>query len=640
MTKSHAGPLRALTALSLTTCVTLLATGLTAAVAAPAHGSKAHASSYRAFAASRAVPRPLAVAASHSSTADRTLVADAKALKQCLAAHRTQPSACNAARRALQRAGRNLHADEVKLAQVAQETAGGAQDPTAKSAYWYHGYTALQAPRVTISGDTLTWNAVAGIEKYVFVRKVPGQADQYSTVSGTSTTPPPVPGLTVRYSVRTAVNGSLWAGEHAISYPAFEETAAPSEPLPSETAPTETTPTETTPTETQPPETVDTQSAPALTVSGQTLSWSAIGSVDTYVLATKVPGHPEAFTEVSGTSVTPPIVPGVTVHYSLRTAVDGSAWAPEVAITYPAAATPPPPLPPPPVKEEPETTTPPPTSSPMWVGVDAGGWPSSFAADIAGAASYVRLESPGSIAGWTHAGVKVIDDMAGPYTTGGVSAVNATAWAAQAVAEVKANPEIAAVEVLNEPGNKWIGWGPEAGDAANAAAYDHLLKVVHEAFVANFGSSYPRILASYDGGEGPTTWGEEMWAAEPNVGSYINGITLHSYGGTSNRAQSALGDRHQIETAHAERPSIPIYITEVGWPTAVGQPSTGDSFQWAEAEQAQNITNFVDWAKGTGYIQDVTIFNYRDYGSNNWYGIESASGAHKLSYSALAAFRS
>jgi len=31
----------------------------------------------------------------------------------------------------------------------------------------------------------------------------------------------------------------------------------------------------------------------------------------------------------------------------------------------------------------------------------------------------------------------------------------------------------------------------------------------------------------------------------------------------------------------------------------------------------------------------VTIFNYRDYGSNDWYGIESASGAHKLGYEAL-----
>jgi len=35
----------------------------------------------------------------------------------------------------------------------------------------------------------------------------------------------------------------------------------------------------------------------------------------------------------------------------------------------------------------------------------------------------------------------------------------------------------------------------------------------------------------------------------------------------------------------------------------------------------------------------VTIFNYRDYGTNDWYGIESSSGRHKPAYAALAAFR-
>ncbi|MGP0103532.1 MAG: hypothetical protein ACLPUT_18165 [Solirubrobacteraceae bacterium] len=603
-------------------CLALLAIGVaTGAAAASPSSSRARAGSGRVRAtASRAVPRALARAASRSTTADRTLVADAKALRRCLAAHSSQPSVCDGARGALQRAGRRLKAAERSLSKVASDTA------SARSASWGGGSATVQAPTITVSGQSLSWNRVDNVNSYVFVRKVPGQADQYSTVTGTSITPPPVPGLTVRYSVRAAVNGSAWASERAITYPKAAEP-------PAETPPVET-PVEK-PAE-KPP--VETQAAPTLHVSGQTISWTEVGGVSTYVLAIKVPGKEEKYTEVSGTSVTPSAVPGVTVRYSLRTAVEGSAWSTEVAISYPAETPPPPP----PAKESEKTEETQPGSlltGPMWVGVDAGGWPSSFASDIAGAASYVRLESPSSISGWTAAGLKVIDDMAGPYNSGGVAAVNATEWAAKAVAEVKANPQIAAIEVLNEPGNQWIGWGSSAGDAANAAAYDHLLKVVHEAFVANFGSNYPAILASYDGGEGPTTWGQEMWAAEPNVGNYINGVTLHSYGGTSNRTHSALGDREQIEKAHSQHPDMPIYITEVGWPTAVGQPSTGDSFQWTESEQAQNITNFVDWAKGTGYIQDVTIFNYRDYGTNDWYGIESASGAHKLSYTALAAFK-
>ncbi len=626
MHRTHPSPtraLRTLMALSLAAFVALLIfAAASGAASQPKRSSSARNPRLLAVAASRSVPRPLAVAAEVSRGADRNLVTRAKRLKKCLAAHPAQPSACSAARSALQSAGSQLRRAQSKLASIA----GGSTSPAYRYGYNSYGWYAMfQAPKLTVSGEKLSWTQVAGIDNYVFVRKVPGQPDQYSTVTGTSITPPPVPGVTVRYSVRTAVNGSSWAGEQSISYPE-----------PAETTPTEP---ETEPTPTEP---IDTQAAPKLTVSGLTLSWNAVGEVGAYVLAIKVPGKAEQFTEVSGTSITPAVVPGVAVGYSVRTAVDGSAWSPEVVITYPAKSTPPPP-------REPEETKPEETkpeeapsgsilTSPMWVGVDVGGWPSTFASDVAGAASYVRVNSQSSVPGYIAAGLHVIDLLL-DESSAGVSGLNATEYAAKAVAAVKANPKMAALEVLNEPGNEWGAMGPNAGSAANAAAYDHLLKVVHEALVANFGNNYPPVLASYDGGEGPTTWGQQMWAAEPNVGNYINGITLHSYGGTSNRTHSALGDRAMIEAAHAQHPNIPIYITEVGWPTAVGQPPTGDSLQWTEAEQAQNITSFVNWAKSTGYIQDVTIFNYRDYGTNDFYGIETAAGAHKLSYTALAAFR-
>src|SRR5580692_1397445 len=624
MQTSHPRPTRAirtLTALSIAALFALLTSAAASGAASRPDGSSSHRGSRRFVAvASRAVPRPLAVAARRSRSADRNLVSKAKALKKCLAAHPAKPSACRAQRGALQYAGLVLKRDESNLASVAAGNAAASSGYR----YGYGGYGAyamFQAPKLSVSGEKLSWTQVAGMDHYVFVRKVPGQPAQYSTVSGTPTTPPPVPGVTVSYSVRTAVNGSSWASEQSISY------SEPSELIPAETLPSEPTPT--------PP--VDTQAAPKLTVSGLKLSWSSVGNVSAYVLAIRVPGKEERFTEVSGTSITPTAVPGAAVGYSVRTAVDGSAWSPEVVISYPTKSTP---APPPPPSEEPEKTqSGSPSSSAMWVGVDVGGWASSFAGDVAGAASYVRVNSQSSVPGYIAAGLHVIDLLL-DENSGGVSALNATEYAAKAVAAVKANPQMAALEVLNEPGNEWGAMGPDAGSAANAAAYDHLLKVLHEALVANFGSDYPPVLASYDGGEGPTTWGQEMWAAEPNVGNYINGITMHSYGGTSNRTQSALGDRGQIEAAHAQHPTIPIYVTEVGWPTAVGQPSTGDSLQWTEAEQAQNITNFINWAKGTGYIADVTIFNYRDYGTNDFYGIESASGTHKLSYTALAAFRS
>lgn len=605
-----------LSTLSFAAILALLALGTASGAAAASNGHSTHSSGSRVLAVtSRSVPRPLAVAARRSRRADRNLVARAKSLRKCVAAHRQRPAACASARGALQYAGSQLKRAEEQLASVARaDSYGGAHASR---------YAPLHAPKLSVSGEKLKWSRVDHVNTYVLVAKVPGQPDHYWTATGTSTTPPPVPGVTVKYSVRTAVAGSKWAAEQSISYPNPAETGS--------TAPGVHAP--------PPNETTDTQAAPKLRASGLTLSWAQVGSISTYVLVVKAPGQADRYTEVSGTSYTPSAIPGATVYYSVRTAVEGSAWAPEVTISFPSTS-PPPTQPPAPTPPEPEKTQPgSPLTGPMWVGVDAGQWPSQFAADIAGAADYVRLESPSSIAGWTAAGVKVIDDMAGPSNGGGVSAVNAAEWAAGAVAAVRANPEIAAIEVLNEPGNQWMGWGSNAGSAANAAAYDHLLKVVHEAMVANFGSHYPRLLASYDGGEGPTTWGEEMWAAEPNVGSYINGITLHTYGGNSNPTHSALGARDRVETAHAQHPNIPVYITEVGWPTAVGQPPTGDSLQWTEVEQAANITNFITWAKATGYVADVTIFNYRDYGSNDFYGIETAKGAHKLSYTALAAFK-
>jgi exo-beta-1,3-glucanase (GH17 family) len=111
---------------------------------------------------------------------------------------------------------------------------------------------------------------------------------------------------------------------------------------------------------------------------------------------------------------------------------------------------------------------------------------------------------------------------------------------------------------------------------------------------------------------------------------------VHPYGGKSSVTQSALGGRIRVTEAYADT-HLPVYVTEVGWPTALGQSATGDSLQWTESQQAENITNFVGWARALKYVGSVVYFNYRDYGSNTWYGIESASGTRKLSYNALKA---
>lgn len=277
-------------------------------------------------------------------------------------------------------------------------------------------------------------------------------------------------------------------------------------------------------------------------------------------------------------------------------------------------------------------------SAAMIVGLNTGNFGTGGAADTAGAVKYVRIDNTATapVSSYAAVGVKVDVDFHGPYNTGGVSAIDANSWAAQALQWYQSNgctpTECPQIEVLNEPAGTWF-WGSNALSTANAAAYANLLKVTHNTFVAAYGASHPLILASYDGGNsGGVQWGQEVWAADSTIGNYVDGVTVHPYGG--HVSTSAQGNRTTPGLAHSQT-GKPVYATEVGWPTALGQPATGDSLQWSETDQCNNLYNFMSWARSTGFINAVYYFNYQDYGSNNWYGVTRIGGAHKPSYNAL-----
>jgi hypothetical protein len=317
-----------------------------------------------------------------------------------------------------------------------------------------------------------------------------------------------------------------------------------------------------------------------------------------------------------------------------------------------------------------------PTST-MWVGI-MGQYDSTRSTnitDIKGAASYVRLASASAadVANATSAGVKVIDCICtdisggygpGVYDLGGVSAINATDWANYAYNWFNSLPaasqsDVVAIEVLNEPYGWWF-WGgdaanPTAANQANANAYAALLKAVNAKFRQQPFQACkcrPLILASWD-----YQWGGEVWnPSNPKatkyvnspVNNYIDGVTVHPYLGRGDRSLAAKGNQAQVTAAY-NATGKPVYVTEVGWSTAWGQ-NTGDWLQWHEADQATNMTNFVTWAQGTGYVNAVIIFTMRDYTMGkgtqtdptvwDWYGIERSDGSHKPSYDALAQFRS
>jgi hypothetical protein len=383
---------------------------------------------------------------------------------------------------------------------------------------------------------------------------------------------------------------------------------------------------------------------PVLNAHGHKLTWPAAAKVSKYVLATLAAPSVRklaTYRVLTGTSFTPPTVPGHTMKYRLRANSSATNWSKVVSIKYSAKASPTPAA---------SAGTPSATaalSGPMMVGLNSG-WGTQSAADMADSFGLARMDTTDGgteVPSTYHAvGIKVIatfpGDVGGDYNTGGVSAINITNWVSM-VTKYYANQCLAstsycpAIEVLNEPYGSWF-WGANAEDAQNEAAYANLVKAVYQGFHSEYGANAPKILAAYnsDAGSSSSAWWAGMVAAVPNMTSYFDGVVVHPYGGTGSVASSALGNRALVTQAHNDT-GKPAWVTEIGWPTAVGQPATGDSRQWTETQQAANIYNFINWARSTGYVAAVTYFNYVDYSTNMWYGLERSAtdGAGAVQFS-------
>jgi len=472
--------------------------------------------------------------------AEHRLTAAKRALRSCERRHR---GACSAQRRAVRLANRRLK-EARRRSRIAREQARRASTTS----------TPVPAPTITVNGQTLTWTAVSNVNRYVFVTKVPGLADAYSTVKGTSITPPAVPGQTVKYSVRADVKGSLWAPEVSIAYPSTTSTS---------------TGTSTT--------SVDLLAAPQLTVSGQTLTWTQIGTVTSYVMVTKVPGLADAYSTVSGTSITPPAVPGQTVQYSVRTNVSGSLWAPQVAITYPATTSTTSPTPAP-------SPSPTPVTGSFQMGVVSGSaplyqlpWLQQLGAHTA--RMEFDIDTPASnmasiMDGYARAGIRPLllasfygrlptdaeaqslASWAAAYGPGG------TFWQGKTYATT---PGVQDIEFGNETSYSYqFSDNSLSTYAARAQSYARLAKEAAQAIHAanpNVG-----LLAIGDNAVNQDAWVVNMFKAVPDLGSYVAGWTIHPYGPNwATRMDSTVNS-----TAAAGSPVRPLWVTEYGLATDNG----------------------------------------------------------------------
>jgi hypothetical protein len=529
-------------------CACLLGVIAASAIAAggPRDGRSAGRATLVAHAyAARLLPPRLRTAAARSGAAERAFVATARSLHGCRVEHARRPRRCSSLHDALQRTGRRLRRAQRELAAIAVATSGARPGSRARA-------SRKRAPVLTVSGETLDWTRVDALETYVLKRKVRGQAAQYSLVSGGSTTPPPVPGATVGYAVRTSVVHSAWSEEVTIAYPpASGEAPAP-----------------------------DPQSAPDLTVSGETLEWGAVANVQTYVLATEVPGRANQYSVVSGTSITPPAVPGATVGYTIRTAVEGSAWSPTVEIAYPAAAPAHPPA------EELAGG-----QGELQTGLNSGTYEFDFPATTTLGAKLVRLpftieDGPAQLAyaieKYAAEGVRVLPlavfdgtiptpaqaqslaSWASTYGPGG------TFWAGRSDGAFA----IESIEFGNETSYSYQYSEAEdtpGGYAARAQAYAQ--RFVEAAKAIRAANPDVGLLAQGDAGNAGAAWVENMFKAVPDLAQYVAGWTIHPYGPNWRERVEAM----IWETAAQGAPAtIPVDITEFGLSTDNGQCLTGN----------------------------------------------------------------
>jgi hypothetical protein len=604
-------------ALLAVSCLVLLA--LNTAVVAASSGPRAMVAS--------APPRSLIVASARSRQADRVLVSSANELKSCRRANSAHPKGCKSDSSAVQRAGAVLARAERRLASIARATGRRASNHVASASRLL---APRRAPLLAVSGYTLRWTRVDRLNSYLLERKVPGQAAQYSVVRGTSITPPPVPGVVVRYSVRTTAYLSAWAHEQPIGYPSA-------------------------------PATADGQAAPVITVSGKTLIWSPIANVSTYVLASRTLGKPIQYTVVGGTSVTPEPVPGATVGYSIRTAVDGSVWAPEVTISYPSSGTSAPGS----SSEAPGggTTAPGSSSEAPGGGTTAPGSSSEFSEPFLrgivenpdgwgeGAAPHIAAEIHELAAEWVRVDLPWKDVMPSPgvynwsnfdnvvrvteglglhilpilgYAPSWTSPTDATGYAQFVAAAVaRYGPGTSAnlpwFELWNEPyfPFAWSGKTPEP------EAYARDVLAASEAAKKNSPSVKLLVAGEYGDAEETggtsrweTSWVSDMFTAAPNLGKWIDGVAVHPYGDdpalpvtepTAFRDATGGWSFQRIDSVRAQflahGVNVPFWITEVGWST----------YNMSETEQAHNYADLVTQVVARPWIRAMFPYCLREF---------------------------
>jgi hypothetical protein len=374
--------------------------------------------------------------------------------------------------------------------------------------------------------------------------------------------------------------------------------------------------------------------APTLSASGDRLSWGVIGGVRSYVLATKVPGRSTAYSTVDHTSTEPRAVPGARVGYEVRTNIQGSPWSNEVSIAYPTSEA---------AGSEPSLASG--SAEPFVKGIDTNlqGWGSQdpqIASEMGALGvnweredlAWSVVEPQKGVFNWTsfdkvmavakEYGLTILPIVG--YAPSWASPTDATDYAAFVKAAVErygpgTSANLQWWELWNEPyfAYAWSGRTPEP----EAYALDALAA----AQAARSAAPSVKLLLSADyqdssqtGGSSPweTTWIDDMFAAAPTLGQWINGVSVHPYGDDPALPLAQVGGWtdtsgqwafQRIDTIRskflAHGVNVPFWITEMGWSTT----------EVSEAAQAQDFADLAPQIAARPWIRALFPYCLREF---------------------------
>ncbi len=322
---------------------------------------------------------------------------------------------------------------------------------------------------------------------------------------------------------------------------------------------------------------------PQIQVSGDELSWNAIPNAGGYVFVEKVPGQPDSYTHLSGTSMSPAPVPGKMVWFSVRPASSENAWATEVAISYPAnggggqgaqAA---------------ESIG----SLPFQVGLVAGSQidtqlPFMTALGARTARLEFSIDTP----------VAQIVQACQEYARAGVRPLLLASFEGRLPSTAEAAALGTWASAVGPGGTAWNGgqapngdavtdiefgnetnFGYQFSDQSTAAfafrAHTYALRARTAALAIRHANQNVGLLAIADTSEQGSTWISGMFNAVPDLGSLVAGWTVHPYG--PNWAASVQATISMTHAAGAPA-NVPIWITEWGLSTDGGSCVNGGNY--------------------------------------------------------------